>query len=73
MLLTRIETLFNVAALREECKKMGSNFITAGIVGVFINHYVGTQIPVMLWSAGWVTFIGMLFLMIGTWNSKGEP
>lgn len=34
-------------SLQDECKKIGVNFITAGVVGVFINHFVGTKFSTM--------------------------
>ena len=40
MLLERLERSIDLKALKEDFRKIGINFITAGVVGVFINHYV---------------------------------
>jgi hypothetical protein len=41
MWLERIEKHIDLEALKIEFRKIGTNFVTAGVVGVFINHYVG--------------------------------
>lgn len=65
MLIERIEKLINLEALQEDFRKIGVNFITAGIVGVFINHYVGTTLSIMFWSSAWVTCTGVFFSILG--------
>lgn len=52
-------------ALKDEVKKIGVNFITAGVVGVFINHIVGSTFSAMFWTCGWVTFCGLVCLFLG--------
>lgn len=39
MLLEHLERSRDLKALKEDFRKIGINFITAGIVGVFIKHY----------------------------------
>jgi hypothetical protein len=43
MLLARMEKLIDLKGLKEDLRKIGTNFVTAGVVGVFINHYVGSN------------------------------
>jgi hypothetical protein len=56
--------------LKEDFRKLGINFITAGIVGIFVNHMVGTKISVMLWASLWITITGMILLAIGLYKRK---
>lgn len=65
MLLERIEKRINLEALKEDFRKIGVNFITAGVVGVFINHYVGSTFSSMFWASLSVTSIGIMALYVG--------
>lgn len=65
MLLKRIKKHLDFSALKEELKKLGVNFITAGVVGVFIYHYVGTNLASMLWASGLITVLGFTCLCLG--------
>jgi len=49
-------------SLREDMRKLGVNFLTAGIVGVFINHIVGDNINIMKTAAYSISILGGLFL-----------
>lgn len=53
------------SALKEELRRIGVNFFTAGVVGVFIYHYVGTDVVSMLWASGFITTLGLGFLYLG--------
>lgn len=60
-----IEKFFKLGALQEEFRKIGGNFITAGVVGVFINHFVGTKFSTMFWASIWINWWGLVLLFIG--------
>ena len=68
MLLKIIKKYFKLNLLAEEFRKIGVNFFTAGVVGVFINHFVGTEFSTMFWASFWVTFVGIVFLAVGISN-----
>jgi hypothetical protein len=70
MLIRRIEKFINIEKLKEDARKLGVNFITAGIAGVFLNHFEGIKTSAMLWSAMWVVSIGVFFLTFGLKRGK---
>lgn len=70
-MLKRIETYISFPILRDELRKIGVNFITAGIVGVFIYHYVGTDPVTMFWASVTITTIGCVALYYGI-RTQGE-
>jgi hypothetical protein len=72
MLLKRIESFFDLKSFKEDLRKLGINFITAGIVGVFINHYAGSKLSTMFWASLWVTCAGSIFLIIGLISLRGK-
>jgi hypothetical protein len=63
MRLERLEKHVNLSSLKEEFRKIGGNFI---------NHYVGSKLSTMFWSAFWVTLIGIAFLTIGLIRVGGK-
>ncbi|MDQ8040095.1 MAG: hypothetical protein REH83_06785 [Rickettsiella sp.] len=65
MLLERLERSIDLKALKQDFRKIGINFITAGVIGVFINHYVGLDFSTMFWASLSITALGMLSLTIG--------
>lgn len=65
MLLKILEKNIYFNALQDEFRRIGVNFVTAGIVGVFINHFVGSQLSTMFWTAFWITVTGITFLAVG--------
>lgn len=65
MLSRCIKKYIRLSALQEECRKIGTNFITAGIVGIFINHYVGSNFSTMFWAAIWISGFGLVLLTAG--------
>lgn len=72
MLLKFLKKYFKLSLLKDELRKIGVNFITAGGVGVFINHFVGTKFSVMFWTSFCVTLTGVIILMLGMIKSRGE-
>lgn len=68
-MLRRIMRHVDSNALQEDARKVGVNFITAGIVGVFIYHYVGNKSSVMLvMSYYWVTIVGLAIMFAGLYR-----
>ncbi|OIZ96314.1 hypothetical protein A1D18_00415 [Candidatus Rickettsiella isopodorum] len=70
MLLEKIEKSINLKALKEDFRKIGVNFITAGVVGVFINHYVGIDFWTMSLTSASLTTIGAISLYLGLRKNK---
>lgn len=66
-----IKKHIDFSALQEEFRKIGVNFVAAGVVGVFIYHYVGTNLSAMLWTSGFITLLGLCFLYMGT-RKRGD-
>jgi len=65
MLLEHLERSVDLKALKKDFRKIGVNFITAGIVGIFINHYVGIDFSKMFWASLSITTLGMFSLTLG--------
>lgn len=70
MLLERIERSIDLKALKEDFRKIGINFVTAGIVGVFINHYVGIDFWTMSLTSASLTVAGTISLYLGLRKNK---
>ena len=64
-MLKRIEKHVSFPALKDELRKIGVNFITAGIVGVFVYHYAGTNPLNMFWASVVITIAGSVTLYFG--------
>ena len=60
-----IEKYIILSALKEEFRRIGGNFITAGIVGIFIYHYVGTDPVSMFWASILIAAVGLAALYYG--------
>jgi len=60
-----LENRIRVDSLQDEFKRIGVNFVTAGVVGVFINHFVGSKLSTMFWASTWITFGGVFCLFLG--------
>ena len=60
MLLGRLERSIDLKALKKDFRKIGINFITAGVVGVFINHYVGIDFWTMSLTSASLTMMGSI-------------
>jgi undecaprenyl pyrophosphate phosphatase UppP len=59
-------------SLKEDFRKIGVNFITAGIIGVFVNHIVGTKISTMLYTLVWICICGIILLFIGLHKGRNS-
>gem|GEM_PF-2761638 len=64
-LLMYLDRIIDVVQVQEVLLKLGVNFITAGIVGVFINHIAGTDAPTMQSVAVLISFIGLACILLG--------
>lgn len=70
MLLACLERSIYLKALKEDFRKIGINFITAGVVGVFINHYVGIDFWTMSLTSASLTTAGLIALYLGLRRNK---
>lgn len=70
MLTEKIDQLIEFNILKEDLRKLGINFITAGIVGVFVNHFVGPSFHGMLETSALITTIGGALLFLGLKRGK---
>lgn len=61
---------FKLNFIQEELRKIGANFITTGIVGIFINHFVGTKLSTMFIAAFSIAVIGIFLLAFGSFDFK---
>ena len=66
----KLEISVDLKALKEDFRKIGINFITAGVVGVFINHYVGMDFWTMSLTSASLTAIGVIPLYLGLRKNK---
>lgn len=51
--------------VKDTLVKLGINFITAGMVGVFVNHIAGYDVNTMQLSAGLISYYGLALLILG--------
>lgn len=65
-----VETRINLHLFKEDLRKIGVNFITAGIVGVFVNHIAGFDLHNMQLSAIVIASIGVICLIYGLRNRR---
>lgn len=72
MLLKYIKRFIDSGAFKEDLRKIGINFITAGIVGIFINHYVGYKLSAMFWASAGITCMGILSMALGLSKLRGK-
>jgi hypothetical protein len=72
MLIERIEKQIDLKSLKEDFRKLGINFFTAGIIGVFLNHLAGYKLSTMLGTAAWVSGVGVWFLLVGLFKFRGK-
>lgn len=70
MLIQHIKHIFDTEHLKEDLRKLGINFITAGIVGIFVNHLVGSVFSTMFWGSVIITPIGILSLFLGLFKRR---
>ncbi len=69
MLIKHIKYIFDTEHLREDLRKLGINFITAGTAGLFVTHIAGLTKIVIL-SSMWLIFIGLLTTLLGLYRKK---
>jgi len=62
--LNRFERTVNLEFLKEEFRKAGTNFVTAAIVALFINHITHPTFWICFGS-GWLILVGALSLFFG--------
>jgi hypothetical protein len=65
MLLDYIKRHIDHLSLKEEFKKIGVNLITAGLVGVFITHQIGTSTLASIASCVFLVGVGTACLYLG--------
>jgi hypothetical protein len=71
IMLKTLEKHLNIHLLKEDIRKLGVNFITAGTAGLFITHIVGLTFLLAITSL-WVIFGGILLLVFGLYKQKGD-
>ena len=67
MLLERIEKHISFEALKEDLRKIGINFVTAGTVGLFVTHIAGLTLLVVGASI-WVIITGLIASFLGLYR-----
>jgi len=72
MLIKCIRAFLDVKTLREDLRRLGVNFITAGLVGIFINHFVGTTLSIMFISSVFISFFGIMLMVLGLLKGKSS-
>lgn len=65
MLLDYIKRRIDYLSLKDELKKIGVNLITAGVVGIFITHQIGTSTLASIGSCVVVFGLGIVYLYLG--------
>ncbi len=70
MLLKNIGWHLDLKAIQKDFRRLATNLMTAGIVGVYINHYVGTRFSTMFWASVSVTTFGAVLLIAGLLRRK---
>lgn len=70
MVLKYIKRYFNLKALKEDLRKLAVNLMSAGIVGIYINHYVGTELSTMFWASVSIVISGGLLLALSIMRRK---
>lgn len=69
-LLLCLDRLIDFYFFKEALRKLGINFITAGIIGVFINHIAGYDLHVMQSAAIFISIAGIICLALGLKRGK---
>lgn len=64
-LLRYLDHLIDFGFFREALRKIGINFITAGVIGVFINHIAGYNLNIMQSAAVFISLAGVICLTLG--------
>lgn len=66
MLLRLIEEFIDLEGFKQELRRIGGTFITAGIVGIFLTHLISLAL------AWWLTFIGSIMVLMGLFKKRGK-
>jgi len=65
LLLWYLDKFIDIVKTKDALVKLGINFITAGIVGVFVNHMAGYDINTMWSTAILIGCFGLICLTLG--------
>ncbi|EKE01653.1 MAG: hypothetical protein ACD_21C00082G0003 [uncultured bacterium] len=68
--LLNFNNLFDLIKTKEVFIKLGINFLTTGVVGMFINHATNQDINTIRPAAGLIAFFGLACLALGLRRSK---
>jgi Flp pilus assembly protein TadB len=60
-----LDKFIDIVKTKDALVKLGINFITAGLVGVFVNHIVGYDISTMMSTAVLIACFGLACLVLG--------
>jgi len=66
-MLDYMETHLDLSLAKEDLRKLGVNFITAGVVGLFITH-IADLTNVFIKGAMWAIIIGMIAILLGLYR-----
>lgn len=66
-----IERYVDIGFLKEDVRKLGINFVTAGNVGLFITHIAGLTLLLVAASV-WVIMSGIGLLVFGLYQKEEE-
>lgn len=69
-LLHYLDKLVDFGFFREALRKLGINFITAGVIGVFINHIAGYDLNIMQSAAVFISLAGVICLALGLFKTR---
>ena len=67
--LEHFESSLSLLSLKEDCRKIGINFTTAGAIALFISNKANFSFWLLLGSI-WLIFIGTLFIIFGLKKDK---
>jgi hypothetical protein len=70
MLLKNIKLHFDLKATQKDFRRLAVNLMTAGIVGVYINHYVGTSFSTMFWASVSIIALATILSIAGLLRRK---
>ncbi len=71
MSIKKIEKNTNIDALKEDSRKIGVNFITAGTAALFLSHTIHPTLW-MWFGAFWIILMGTFALYLGIKNGRNE-
>jgi hypothetical protein len=68
-MLKKILENFDIPSFKEDFRKIGINFITAGTVGLFVTHIAALTFYIVATSFG-IVFSGVVVLLLGLYRRK---